>query len=365
MTVLTATVNPSAFLHLGDDCIYQPLTDRYWRAEEADFEEARAFAWGRLPFAVLSAPAQERLQREGWIRSETTDESRRFFLKYVSLEAHTVCNQACYFCPVSIAPRAAHYMPTDLYERIVEQLSAFRSTIEGVFMINYNEPTADSRFLDQARAIKQAGLPPSVLTNGTGLSPERSDALVAMGGLRYLCVNLSTLDRERYLRDRGKDQLELVLRNLDYLRDKPVAEDMDVIVLGQGDAVHAEDLERIQERFAGSNFKVKSFEVMDRAGYLELGLEQQIRGRLAGCENMGSRPLQHLHVNPYGQCVFCCEDYDEVHVVGDLNRQSVREVLEGDELARLRRLAYGLDPAPEDFLCRRCVFALACPRSAT
>ena len=27
-------------------------------------------------------------------------------------------------------------------------------------------------------------------------------------------------------------------------------------------------------------------------------------------------------------------------------------------MARLRRLAYGLDDAPEDFICRNCLFAL-------
>ena len=89
-------------------------------------------------------------------------------------------------------------MPTELYERIVGELAAWRDTIEAVFMINYNEPTVDKRFVEQVRAIRAAGLPPAVLTNGTGLTPERIDALVEMGGLRFLSINLSTLDRERY-----------------------------------------------------------------------------------------------------------------------------------------------------------------------
>jgi radical SAM protein with 4Fe4S-binding SPASM domain len=81
-------------------------------------------------------------------------------------------------------------------------------------------------------------------------------------------------------------------------------------------------------------------------------------GKLAGCELIGSRPLQHLHITATGDCILCCQDYDENYVVGDLKTQSVRAVLEGDEMARMRRMAYGVEDSPEDFICRSCVFAI-------
>jgi hypothetical protein len=55
----------------------------------------------------------------------------------------------------------------------------------------------------------------------------------------------------------------------------------------------------------------------------------------------------------------CCEDYNEEYVVGDLAVQSVDDVLSGPALSRLRRLSYGLEQAPDDFMCRRCIFARA------
>ncbi|MDP9360967.1 MAG: hypothetical protein M3P29_05890, partial [Acidobacteriota bacterium] len=59
--------------------------------------------------------------------------------------------------------------------------------------------------------------------------------------------------------------------------------------------------------------------VMDRAGWLDIGLKPHAKKtQLAGCDNLGSRPLQHLHITPRGQCVLCCEDYDERYIVGDL-----------------------------------------------
>jgi MoaA/NifB/PqqE/SkfB family radical SAM enzyme len=352
---LALRVNP--FLHDGGDRLYNPLTDRTLLTGERGYASLRALLTGDLS----GMPEAERawLAEQGWLLPAEEDPSHRFLLKYISLEAHTVCNQACYFCPVSIAPREDYFMPTALYERIVGELAAYKSTIEAVFMINYNEPTADRRFLDQVRAIKAAGLPPAVLTNGSGLTPERIDALVEMGGLRFLSINLSTLDRARYERDRGGDHLAAVLKNVDYARDKAVAQDMDMVVLGTGNDDHKRDFEEIRERFSGSRFNVKSFEVMDRAGYLQIGLKPAMPNqKLCGCDNVGSRPLQHLHITPRGQCVLCCEDYDEKYVVGDLAKESVDDVLRGPELAKMRRWVYGLEEAPRDFICRGCTFAL-------
>jgi hypothetical protein len=353
---LSFRVNP--FLHDGGDRLYDPLTDRTLLAGETGYAALRELLAGGS-VSGLAEIERDRLAVAGWLLPAEEDASKRFFLKYVSLEAHTVCNQSCYFCPVSIAPREDFFMPTELYERIVGELAAYRETIEAVFMINYNEPTVDRRFLDQVRTIKAAGLPPAVLTNGSGLTPERIDALVEMGGLRFLSINLSTLDRARYQRDRGGDHLAAVLQNVDYAKDKAVAEQMDMVVLGTGNDDHKRDFAAIQERFRGSRFAVKYFEVMDRAGYLQIGLKPAMTGqRLCGCDNIGSRPLQHLHITPRGLSVLCCEDYDEKYVVGDLAKESVDQVLTGPELARMRRWVYGLEEAPRDFICSGCTFAL-------
>ena len=125
-----------------------------------------------------------------------------------------------------------------------------------------------------------------------------------------------------------------------------------------GDDAHVRNLAAIERRFAGSRFVVKSFGVMNRAGRIPIGLRPvEPHPRLRGCNQMGSRPLQHLHITPHGKCVLCCEDYDEKYVVGDLTTHTIAEVLESDEIAKLRRWVYGVEEAPEDFMCRDCVFA--------
>jgi len=343
-------LRPSPFLHIDAHRVYDPLTDRALVPGDGTYERFRAFE--------TTGAADEILERDGWIVRNGADWSRRHHLKIVSLETATACNQRCYFCPVSIAPREDAVMSDALFERIVGELTAYRSTLQSVFLQSYNEPSVERRFVEHCRTLFAAGLPVAVLSNGSGFTPMKTEALIEAGPLRYLCVNLSTLDAERYRETRGEDHLRIVLRNVDYMKDRPIADEMKIVVLGGGDDAHQHDFDAIQARYAGSRFNVEAHVVMDRAGWLDVGLKATNQDRaLAGCDNLGSRPLQHLHITPRGACVLCCEDYDEKYVVGDLTNNSIAEVLEGDEIAKMRRWVYGVEEAPADFMCRNCIFA--------
>lgn len=347
------------FLHYGPDRIYNTLTDELLGTGDAGFTELQRIHRGEIPASDLPHNLLQALVDGGWLIEGSGDVGARFRLKYVSFEASTVCNQACYFCPVSVDRREDHSMSMELYEKITAELAKHRHTIDGVSMIHYNEPTADKRFLDQVRVLKRYGLPPAVLTNATGLTPDRVDAILGMGGLRYLSVNLSTLDRERYKQERGGDHLRLVLRNLDYLKDKPLAPQMDLAVLGTGDAVHKKDFEEIRQRFANTRFNVQFYEVMDRAGSVPLGLHPKTpHQRLRGCEQTGSRVVQWVHITPRADCVLCCQDYHDEYIIGNLTEQSLDEVLSGPRMSLLRRWVYGVEEAPADFICRGCIYAL-------
>lgn len=351
------------YLNISAERIYNPLTHRTIFKNDLGYMELRSSLLNKTPVKSLPENIVKILRDENWIiNDDNTDLSKRFSLKIVSLEAHTVCNQACYFCPVSVDPREDFFMSLDFYKDIVSQIAEFKDSIETVFMINYNEPTLDTNFIEQVQALKDNGLQPSVNTNATGLTPQRVDAIMEMGGLGVLSVNLSTMDNERYKVDREKDHLTVVMKNLDYLMKFKIAEIMDLIVLGRGDENHKRDFREISKYFVGTYFNVKYVVVRDRAGYLSVGLKtDNPHKKLRGCEMVGSRPLQHLHINPKGQCFLCCEDYNNQYIVGDLTKQSVKDVLTGPELSKMRRWTYGIEEAPDDYICRGCINAITEP----
>jgi len=348
----------SPWIHREEGRLVRPLEGDEMLPDHPDYSELRRLADEGAELAVLDTRGRRWLA-EGWLEPVSLDRSHDYRLRYVSLETCSTCTQGCYFCPVGVAPRPTTLMPTELFEAIVGQLAEHRDTIEGVGLSNYNEPTADRRFVDQVALLHRHELPPAVLSNASTFTPDKVDAVIALGGLVYLGINISTTDRDRYTADRGKDHLPMVLEHLDYMKDKPLAETMALVVLGHDDEAHHKEIAILEERFRGSNFVVRPFDIMDRAGWLDVGIgPDKPHRRLRGCNNLGSRPLEHLHITAEGRVVFCCEDYDEVHRVGDLATQTIDEILSGDEMAWLRRLAYGIDDAPENFICRNCLFAL-------
>lgn len=300
------------YLHFEAEWFYNPHTDTRLASSHPWHARLMHLAISGEVLPKLIDKEDRDLAEEGWLVATGDDIHRRYLIKYVSIEALSVCNHGCYYCPVSVAPKKLERMPMELFERVIGEVAALEHPVEGVSMNHYNEPTVDSRYIDQVRCIKDAGLRPATLSNGSGLTPSRVDSLIELGGLHYLSVNISSLDRQTYKDQRGTDHLPLVLANLDYMATRPVAETMILVVLGTGDQAHRDEHERIAERFAGTRFEVELFEVNDRAGFLDLGLKAEgDDGRLGGCEQMGSRPINHIHISARGRLILCCQDYNE------------------------------------------------------
>jgi MoaA/NifB/PqqE/SkfB family radical SAM enzyme len=249
-------------------------------------------------------------------------------------------------------------MPQTLFESIVDQTAAIGGKDVVVFLSNYNEPTVDPLFEERCRALFERGMPVSILTNASQFTPDRAARLEALGRFRYIGINLPTLDPERYRALHGTRDLARVLANVDALRARAVAEEAAIVVLGEEDDAHREDVARIRERFEPRGWEVKPFRIRSRPASGTFVPEPPAKKKLKGCELMGSRPFEHLHVTATGKAVLCCQDYYERLTVGDLTRETVEEILGGEAMARLRRWTYGVEDAPADFLCRRCEFAL-------
>jgi MoaA/NifB/PqqE/SkfB family radical SAM enzyme len=308
--------------------------------------------------AEASAEVLEHLRAARFLIEDIDAETRRSHLLYVSLETCTSCNHRCPFCPVSVDPREREVMSQELFESIADQVLEIGGPQVVVFLSNYNEPTVDPLFEERCLALFARGLPVSLLTNASHLDPDRADRIARAGRFRYIGINLPTLDPERYEKMHGTRDLARVLGNIDALRAREIGEETAIVVLGNNDEPHRKDVAEIRARFEPLGWAVKPFRIRSRPASGTFVPEPPPVKELRGCELMGSRPFEHLHVTATGKAVLCCQDYYEKLTVGDLKTETVAEILGGDVMARLRRWTYGVEEAPEDFLCRRCEFAL-------
>jgi MoaA/NifB/PqqE/SkfB family radical SAM enzyme len=346
----------SPFLHDRDTQLYNPLTGESVPKDGEGFRALSRIAAGLSPQA--DPAVLDHLRAARFLIEDVEAEARRTHLLYVSLETCTSCNHRCPFCPVSVSPRDREVMSQELFESILDQVVEAGGPRTVVFLSNYNEPTIDPLFEERVLALFARGLPVSLLTNASHLSPDRASRLEAAGRFRYVGINLPTLDPERYERLHGTRDLARVLANVDALAARDLSEESAIVVLGDEDDAHRRDVEEIRARFEPKGWWVRPFKIRSRPSSGTFVPEPPAKKKLRGCELMGSRPFEHLHVTATAKAVLCCQDYYEKLTVGDLKRETVAEILGGETMARLRRWTYGVEEAPEDFLCRRCEFAL-------
>jgi len=346
----------SPFLHDRGDSLYNPLTGGYLPKAGEAFNALDRMRTGLSPGAP--AGVLEHLRAERFLIDDLDSEIRKTHLLYVSLETCTVCNHRCPFCPVSVAPRDKDVMSQELFESIVDQVVAIAGNKAAVSLSNYNEPTFDPLFEERIKHLFARGLPVSVLTNASGFTPERAELFERLGRFRYIGVNLPTLRPDRYEKLHGTRDLARVLANMDAMHARELSEETAIVCLGEEDEEHLRDVAEIREHFEPKGWIVKQFKIRSRPGSGTYVIEPPPLKKLRGCDLVGSRPFEHLHITATGTAVLCCQDYYENLKIGDVKTQSIADILGGDTMAQLRRWVYGLDEAPDDFICRRCEFAI-------
>ena len=128
-------------------------------------------------------------------------------------ELNLACNSACRYCdlPLNLGrPELSRRQIRTMFEHL------YAEGIRLVFLQG-GEPTLRHDLLEVIGDLVDIGLSTTLITNGTRLRPVLVQGLEQLGV--SISVSLDTLNRERYQKIRGADQLRLVLRGIDNLKD--------------------------------------------------------------------------------------------------------------------------------------------------
>lgn len=281
-------------------------------------------------------------------------------LKYVQIETTSVCNHHCFFCPVSMDKREKSELSVEKIKKIIDGLQEY--PIESIAISGFMEATYDKELVEKITVIRQAGHKVSIYSNGSGLIPELTDQLLALG-VSSFTFNLSTLDEAQYRQTRGSRDLPRVLAHLDYLlAQAPVqAREVEVtlVVVGALNQHHAQSFQRIQERFAHTAVSnILIIPMVEFAGKADQGLLpiRPHHQKLQGC--LWNRDIEWLHFDAEGEAILCCHDYFSHYKMGNIGEASVSAIAQGAPIQQWRRWISGEEEAPENFICRSCAYAI-------
>jgi len=247
-----------------------------------------------------------------------------------------------------------------------------------VYTAHYNEVLLYKHFKEMLDIFREYKLGTMVLTNGIALTKEKTDLITEYSDVVLgLHFNIPSANAETWAKMTNKNPKmhERVMQNVRYAIDTFPVERISLQINGikessleymsllenapeldldneTGDTATA--YKEMTERFPEIPISVNA-SLVDRAGYLDIRriMKNDIKpkGKVVGCNNMGSRPDTWIHINANGDVFICCNDYDFETVFGNVHQTSIKEIWESQARKDMIEHSYNT-------LCRTCVHAI-------
>lgn len=273
----------------------------------------------------------------------------------IQVETNTACNATCVMCPY---PEVSKEIPQgrmdlELYQKILEECANEKGVRRLEPFLN-NEPFTDTRMVDLIAMAKKT-VPHAlvtVTTNGSLLPPKVTDRLIH-SGLDAIWFSFNGATKATYEEIMGLSW-DKVKANIDYLLDvKPQAlrvfTNMIETTLMRGEIV--DNIRYWQSRGVQSG----SSPLVNRAGnvknFAELNYKTVGSGQVRLCDLL----FHKMYIGYNGDVLLCCMDWRRKVVLGNVRKQSLREVWNGEPYRRYRQLQIE-SRANELDLCKDCTY---------
>jgi radical SAM protein with 4Fe4S-binding SPASM domain len=254
------------------------------------------------------------------------------------VEVTSVCPMRCGFCPRGIpgkVTRPKGHMDLALFERLLGQMHPAQASWRLLELHHLGESLVHPQLPRFVRAASERGIPTELSANPSLLTPELAHELLD-AGIRRLVLSLDGIDEPTLTSIRGpaasfaraERHIEALLSQLVHRRE-PAQVVIQMLALER----NAHQREAFLRRWATLGIPyvatfIKALEGPDP----DTGQEKPAPGFLC------TFPWRSVVVLWDGRVVPCCRDDDARVVLGDLNRQDLREIWEGPEVQRLREL---------------------------
>lgn len=254
------------------------------------------------------------------------------------------CNFRCKFCamqsPTETFSFKKQLMPLELMKKVVNDLGEFPDKIKMLRLAAVGEPLLHPDFVEMARYVKEKHVADFVetVTNGSKLNPELNQAL-ADSGIDRIRISIEETTAEGYYEMSGvKIDFEQFVANIRDLHNR-CAGKCEVYIKTVDAATNTKEKEeQFYHLFEDCCDRIWIDHVIPIWPGWE-DLEKNIDLQMEGLHGQKVQPVQvcpfpfyTLVVNPDGAVTVCCGDWKRKLVVGDVEKQSLKEIWNGELL---------------------------------
>lgn len=295
------------------------------------------------------------------------------------IDPNGLCNSGCWFCPVAYSPnpiQAKKNMPIETLENILSQLVAGKGDFVSenfnfIYTAHYNEVLLYKYFEEMLGLFRCYGFQTIVLTNGTPLTPAKTDIIKQYKDVVYgICFNIPESDPALWSKavNMPESMFPRLVNNVKYaieqLPEMFAEKRMSIQVNGMNQMSLSQyggwldvlpnapkinldpqtgSLAEAVNGFRNMFPEMQVYEMphlIDRAGHLDKhqvitniqGIKNYAKKdnkKVIGCGNgreVGGRPNGWIHINANGDLFICCNDYDFETVFGNINEKQIKDI---------------------------------------
>ena len=311
----------------------------------------------------MKAQIKPRINLDRRTRLETVIPLATPFVLFV--DPSSACNFRCTFCPtgdhelIRSTGRWQGTMDFGLFCKVIDDLAEFESSLKVLRLYKDGEPLLNPRLADMIRYAKDSGRVAYVdtTTNASLLTPEKSRQLVEAGldRVNISIDGLSDADFEKFTRTKVK--FACLVENIRFFYEHKGA--CEICIKMPGDFLSQSERDFFFSTFGDLCDRISLENVAPC--WPEFGVEERLGIDIkAGIYN---NPITEVQVCPYifyslsvnsdGSVSLCFLDWSRKLPLGDVRRQSLREIWNGQALRR-HRLAHLRGERKNDPVCAAC-----------
>lgn len=269
------------------------------------------------------------------------------FPRQIQVETSNICNHKCDFCAYTLMERPKGYMDRDLFERLVKE--AFDCGAREIGLFAGAEPLTCKwldKFVAQCKSVGYEYM--YISTNGALGGPETFKRLLD-SGLNSIKFSVNAGNRETYLKVHGRDDFEKVLANIKFVAEyrKTVSQSTYLGVSFVGSPQTKDTFNALKLLIDGLVDEVIYYEASNQSGQMPNLPFPPYRD----CH----LPFNKAHISREGFLKACCNDYENLLAVEDLNVMPMMDAWHSERFQQLRQRH--IDDDLEGTVCGNCIRA--------
>ena len=276
--------------------------------------------------------------REDWEKALRLELETDFPL-YIMLEQTYKCNLRCPSCIQGYTTIKKNYdmnvnvMPMELYERIIRE--AKENKLASISMHLNDEPLLVSNIEERIKLAKDADIMDIIMTtNGVLLDEYKIDKILE-AGITHILFSLDACDEETYNKVRPGGDFKKVIYNINYINSKRNRLFPLIRASFVKSKLNEHQIDAFKEFFKD---KVDYIDIQTFSSYSGLNDELKPKNASYNIHNIltCNMPFVRIAIRANGDVLPCCSFYGYDIVVGNVYRNSIKEIWNGELMNTLR-----------------------------